>query len=286
MNDKWKINNDTVYAELEIESWLEFIELIEKDFINNEAYIYRGHRDSEWKLESTFDRIYRIAIERKKEDPKYIPNLKYEEFLKIHLENFRKNSIGRRLNPNKHLNENEWWALGQHYNLETPLLDWTQSPYIALFFALENSLIPKSNLRTLWIFNPLKLKEITINQRPEFATINEINSPIDENLRLLSQLGKFTKTPSGSSIEEFIADNIKLTGYKPVLYRINIPENLRNSILKHLNSMNINHSSIFPDLIGTSGKTNRELEILLFKTYYEKSGEFISKLLDYDLVHE
>lgn len=287
MNSKWRIGSSNIYAEIEIDSWIEFIEFIESTFIDFKDYLYRGHRDSEWELESTFDRMYHNSIEKiKKENPDYIIDLQYEEILRIHLDNFKKNSIGRLLSPSRNLTENEWWALGQHYNLATPLLDWSQSPYIALFFALENWNIPNSNLRTLWIFSPLSLKDIAINQEPKSEFIEEIDSPSDENLRLRSQLGKFTKTPKGLSIEKFILKHIKLTGFNPILYRVNIPENLRDSFLRHLNSMNINHATIYPDLIGASGNTNRELEVLLYKKSWEKGINFVTRLLDFQLFHE
>jgi len=277
----WKINDTNIYAELKVNSWLEFIENIENNFIDHKEYLFRGHRDSTWKLESTFDRKYRDS--QNKIESRLRINLSYEDLLKTHLENFKKNSIGKRINPNKKLSDSEWWALGQHYGLDTPLLDWTLSPYIALYFALFNPSEPKSGIRTLWIFSPFALQEIAINQEPESEFIKEIDSPVDENVRLLSQKGKFTKTPDGKSIEEFLKDNIKLQGSHPVLFRIDIPENFRELFLRHLNSMNINHSTIFPDLTGAAELTNRELEILITYNKWRDTKEFRQRLytLDY-----
>lgn len=276
---EWKIQNNNCYAECQVNNWLEIIENIESVFIDHPRFLYRGHQDSDWMLESTFDRYYRMTLESLDEELR--PKQMYKEYLNNHLGNFKKNSIGRRIHPNKKLKDEEWWALGQHYGLNTPLLDWSNSPYIALYFALNEPMAPVSKKRTLWVFNPVGLNEIYRKQKLT-SFIKVIDSPIDENIRLLSQKGKFSLTPNGMSIENYIKTNINLSGAKPFLFRIDIPENLREIFLLHLNSMNINHSTIYPDLIGASEFSNRQLEISLNKNKWQNTEGFKSRLFTLD----
>lgn len=110
---------------------------------------------------------------------------------------------------------------------------------------------------------------------------------MDENVRLLSQKGKFTRTPNGLSVEDYIVANVKLKGLNPILFRIDIPEKLREIFLLHLNSMNINHATIYPDLSGASGYSNRELEISLNRKKWQSSEGFKRRLITLDyLIHK
>ena len=84
----------------------------------------------------------------------------------------------------------------------------------------------------------------------------------DDNPRLVSQAGLFTRTPLGITIEDWVLANYEKFS-DPVLIRIEVPNANRVEALLALDRMNINHSSLFPDLTGASRfvNLNRELGV-------------------------
>ncbi|MBB5058694.1 hypothetical protein HDF16_003408 [Granulicella aggregans] len=190
-----------------------------------------------------------------------------EEKSKTQLDAFRYAARGRRGTSPTKLSENELWALGQHFGLATPLLDWTRSPFAAAYFAFEELASDPTAFRTVYALNKAAVLSAgeQINNGPSVEKgrpqLIEIVDPLyDENQRLVSQGGCFTRAPIGTSIEQWVA-NFFENSNESVLIKIEIPDAGRLDCLRTLNLMNINHLSLFPDLIGASRFTNLRFEL-------------------------
>lgn len=239
---KSKTAQDGIW-EIELSSWKYFHDYVTQIMLDFNQYIWRGQRDSKWKLESSLDRVL-----KKK------PNADRKELAKEHLNGFKYSTRGRRgKNPSLIETENEWWSLGQHFGLNTPLLDWTESPFVALYFAMEEATKSSTGMRAVYALFPMDTLEV--NGKIEF-----IKPLQDENDRLVSQSGLFTRVALGLTVEECVKSIFPGVN-KAYLLRIQIPEKGRLECLRTLNKMNINHLTLFPDLFGASGHNNKKLDI-------------------------
>lgn len=215
------------------------------------GFIWRGQADADWPLESSLDRVLRISGK---------PNVSIVR--ERHLRDFKLAVRGRRgPSPSRLETENDWWALRQHYGLATPLLDWTHSPYVALYFALiEES---TATNRAVYAINTRHVQNIgelrKFKKLPDhpIAPIEFIQPFLDENARLVNQGGLFTRAPDGYTINRWVEE----VGDPEIglLTQIVIPSSGREDALRSLDRMNINHLSLFPDLNGASIHCNNLL---------------------------
>lgn len=109
---------------------------------NWSGYIFRGQELCEWGLVPS---LFRHSVNNA---------LDISELVNHHLNQFQL-AIRGRANENKVDDDYGVWAIGQHHGLYTPLLDWTASPYIALFFAFcnERQIISKEKIIDINLFN-------------------------------------------------------------------------------------------------------------------------------------
>ncbi|MEM9998566.1 MAG: FRG domain-containing protein [Bacteroidota bacterium] len=247
------MSNPEALRTYNVSSFSELRDLIEEEISDIGDYVFRRQSNASWELTSTLDRLIKHA---RKTGAKHGP---VDDFVQSHLDRFRLEIRGRRGNSPPKLEENELWALGQHFGLATPLLDWSRSPYISIFFAL-GSIEDDQNERVLWCLHKERVEKINagLSQKERLELIFPDS---DDNKRLLGQSGLFSKGPVMRSVDEWVLKKSRDI-YDPVLIKIVFPGDFdfRRSALKKLELMNINYSTLFPDLMGASLYCNNVAE--------------------------
>ena len=119
-------------------TWDDFQHLVTSRFLGD-RWAFRGHADSRWRLETSLERAvlrYRKAAPDQPPIESYVvshPN-KFERRL---IYEFQQRAHHYVADPPAERDLLEWFALMQHHGLPTRLLDWTFSPYVAAYFAVE-----------------------------------------------------------------------------------------------------------------------------------------------------
>lgn len=245
---RWKVEKYEKGVEtVKLSSWKYFHDFLkDRNLLEKRTYIYRGQRDGAWLVQPS---IHRALAKR-------LSKVRYEQALNEHLDTFKYSIRGRIRGLKEILNDdNELWTLGQHHGLSTPLLDFSASPYVACYFAFQEQ-GNKSDFRTIWMLAASAIDYYIDEQLEMYRPLSDITP------RLISQDGLFVKFNVKKDLKSII-QSIKIDeGRSPIyLYELKIPEKDRETCLKSLNRMNINHKTLFPDLLGASVYANLHLEI-------------------------
>ncbi len=256
---------------INISSLMDFTEFIETSMTNQEIMWFRGCGKSSYELNPSLFRNNNFTTE--------------EEFLDLEskiLVQFQQKSIPY---LSKSLNTDwEYLFFMQHFGVPTRLLDWTENPYIALFFALTGASkklhsTGYSKDAAVWLLNPITwnqtiLKHINytggiLNVDEEFVKgyapktdISIMNSePIAINgtynsPRIVAQRGVFTIF--GKNFLSFEKVFEKLPFDKNTLKKLLIPKDSIEELLKSLIRIGFSDSVIFPDLDGLAKEIKRK----------------------------
>ncbi|MBK1830668.1 FRG domain-containing protein [Verrucomicrobiaceae bacterium R5-34] len=259
--------------EVIIESPDQLIETINQ-FPN--GFVFRGQSNSTWPLTSSLERILEPVWNEENFDFKQYEDFTLKRFMgKFHLYS------SDPLNPASKL---ETLALMQHYGAPTRLVDFTESPYLALYFAMESFNPLAGNNFSLFAVDCTSLMKKSLERLKAFDTKfnhdlasleDEKDSIFDEiidrfsldllwisepkviNRRLDLQAGTFlTSINRSARIEDAmknpIYDGVSMTKYT-------IPQKFYESVYALLRKVNITSKSIYGDLEGLGRSVRMEL---------------------------
>ena len=165
-------------------------------------------------------------------------------------------------------NDFECLAFAQHYGLATRLLDWTDNPLVALYFAAEDQSDADGVVFCYLGWTCLDEKEAKLGK---FGFVARF-SPRPFDRRILAQSGVFTyhpipneplrPKPAAEDATQIAPDGLDLVA-------IRVLADLKPILLRQLSEVGISRKTLFPDLEGLSDfvnwQTNRSAKPLKIK---------------------
>lgn len=232
-------------------SWEDFkVWAATKHRASRQSWLYRGHRDASWHLQSSF--FLR--------NPRGISLHDYRWFVISEIEYYYCTLYGEVLNLQDGLQLAAFLSQLRHHGFPTPLLDWTMSPFIAAYFALRDlrGSLDEHGCARVFAFDYLAWERDFLpptvvwdmfNVAKGISPFISILKPIPKNNpRIIPQQGRFMISNS-PDLSELIDSCQNCIGRQYLHWKdINVAE--ADTALTELDLMGIREMALFPDFEG------------------------------------
>ncbi len=240
-----------------------------------DAWAFRSQQDARWPLLTSLSRYLNA----------YIPDqslwrAREERAIRIFrrkAHNYLGGTVGGSMGESTALDDIlRCLALMQHHGAPTRLLDFTKSPYVAAFFALQSATCDAAvyalNTPRLWVAAPdghpeMGRDHIDPREPGNFEKLYLTNAnailwtgePEEMDRRLVAQAGTLVMPGMLDKPLDEILDSYAGSGV--LLKKIVLPLAMRSEAMKALYRMNITTATLFPDLDGLARSIGLELEM-------------------------
>ncbi len=204
------------------------------------SMIYRGQSNNHWRLATLFHRTNRFDL------------IRYGINEVVQLNHYLTGLLDRSFNISDALEHGALLNLAQHHSFPTPLLDWTESPYIAAYFAFSElpKEVNKGRVRIFMFDKASWLQDhvatTDMNLAAPYFSIHQL-LPL-YNARALPQQSVVTST-NVFDIEGWLPT--RQPPFRKYLIKVDLPASDRNVVMADLTSMGITAASLFPGVEGT-----------------------------------
>lgn len=236
------------YDEIHVSTWKEFTKCISDH--KYREWIYRGQSDYTWELNTSIERLFDKGITLGQRYYIKLGKLTFDKRSRYEsklLDEFIRTAHLYIDSLPKKKNALEWLSIMQHYGVPTRLLDFTYSPYIAAFFAVESgesdAAIYALSARE---FDKADKAEELVNSLKDHKAV--VFDPAMNNERLLAQQGLFLFPNTHKRAMNEIIREMELE--KDAYLKIIISSEMRKEAFIELKKMNITSTTIYPGLSG------------------------------------
>src|SRR5579871_5820986 len=246
------------HPDRKIRSVAEMITALKTQIDRNGPIWFRGHSKKDWKLVPSLARERKFLVAE-------------SALIKRFMQNATPHLQGQRME------EWEWLFLMQHHRAQTRLLDWSESPLVALYFAVHSP----GRLRTdgaVWCLDPIALNKAANikfdfgEEIPSFGKDQVLDSYLPSRTqqnpskllpvaiigprntpRMAAQQGTFTINQTVHTPIEKIAD-------RKHVWRWVIPSGAKKGIIKELKHLGFTTLTLLPELDKVADLTRELLD--------------------------
>jgi hypothetical protein len=223
-----------------VKSWEDFKKYVLT--LDPYRFAFRGHTNNRWRLRTSFHRTGRASLWL------YMS----QDVAALHRQ--LSGLTAHRFNLGDALDYAAFLNLAQHHGYPTPILDWTQSPFVAAYFAfkdLRKADVTDDQMVRILIFDAKewgKGFERASVLMPGFLHLTVLETLAINNPRALPQQSISTAT-NIDDIEEYLG-RVESNSGKSYLRAIDLPAKERRTVMQDLALMGITAGSLFPGLDG------------------------------------